>query len=75
MAPQNVGILAMEIYFPPTCIQQVLILCFDDLSICLVVISYGLDLFRFLGLNRWYGERNDDEICFVVGEFIVCVWI
>ena len=30
----------------------------------LLVILYGLNLFRHLGLNRWYWKRNDDEICF-----------
>ncbi|KAI3812975.1 hypothetical protein L1987_17688 [Smallanthus sonchifolius] len=32
MAPQNVGILAMEIYFPPTCIQQDILENFDGVS-------------------------------------------
>ncbi|KVH95444.1 Hydroxymethylglutaryl-coenzyme A synthase, active site-containing protein [Cynara cardunculus var. scolymus] len=47
MAPQNVGILAMEIYFPPTCIQQDTLENFDGVSKGKYTIGLGQDCMAF----------------------------
>ncbi|KAK9076720.1 hypothetical protein SSX86_005054 [Deinandra increscens subsp. villosa] len=47
MAPQNVGILAMEIYFPPTCIQQDILENFDGVSKGKYTIGLGQDCMAF----------------------------
>ncbi|KAF5800723.1 putative hydroxymethylglutaryl-CoA synthase [Helianthus annuus] len=47
MAPQNVGILAMEIYFPPTCIQQDILENFDGASKGKYTIGLGQDCMAF----------------------------
>ncbi|MFS7914005.1 putative hydroxymethylglutaryl-CoA synthase [Helianthus anomalus] len=47
MAPQNVGILAMEIYFPPTCIQQDILEDFDGVSKGKYTIGLGQDCMAF----------------------------
>ncbi|KAJ0940456.1 putative hydroxymethylglutaryl-CoA synthase [Helianthus annuus] len=47
MAPQNVGILAMEIYFPPTCIQQDTLEDFDGVSKGKYTIGLGQDCMAF----------------------------
>ncbi|CAH1415585.1 unnamed protein product [Lactuca virosa] len=47
MAPQNVGILAMEIYFPPTCIKQDTLEDFDGVSKGKYTIGLGQDCMAF----------------------------
>ncbi|KAI3716772.1 hypothetical protein L1987_67896 [Smallanthus sonchifolius] len=47
MCPQNVGILAMEIYFPPTCIQQDILEDFDGVSKGKYTIGLGQDCMAF----------------------------
>lgn len=41
-SPKNVGILAMEIYFPRTCVQQVMIFSFFFSCLIFVLFSVGL---------------------------------
>ncbi|GJY73936.1 3-hydroxy-3-methylglutaryl-CoA synthase [Tanacetum coccineum] len=47
MAPENVGIVAMEIYFPPTCIQQDTLENFDGVSKGKYTIGLGQDCMAF----------------------------
>ncbi|XP_022892824.1 hydroxymethylglutaryl-CoA synthase [Olea europaea var. sylvestris] len=45
--PKNVGILAMEIYFPPTCIQQEVLEAHDGVSKGKYTIGLGQDCMAF----------------------------
>ena len=49
-SPKNVGILAMEFYFPRTCVQQVMILSFCFSCLIFLLFSFGL-LNQFLFLR------------------------
>ena len=49
-SPKNIGILAMEIYFPRTCVQQEMIFSFFFSCLIFVLFSVGL-LNQFLFLR------------------------
>ena len=61
---KNVGILAMDIYFPPTCVQQV-ILDFIPLSLILILSIINL-VSVFFTWNEGFKkiQENDFNFCF-----------
>lgn len=68
-APENVGILAMEIYFPPTCIQQVII----PFSLCSFTCINVLVLYNCNQIHLHM--QNGSALCFEISTYRGCLVI